>query len=204
MSEISRVKLFGKLNPLGYKAVEGATVFCKLRGNPYVELVHWLHQIIQNQDSDLHHITRHFNLDASRLAADFTSALDRLPRGATSISDISSHIDDAIERGWIYGTLAFGEGAVRTGHLIVGCVKTDTLRNALYSISKEFKKIKDSAEYAMSKGLIVNAGHGLNYTNVKQIANIKGINELNIGHSIISRAVFTGLYKAVKDMKALV
>ncbi len=70
--------------------------------------------------------------------------------------------------------------------------------------AKEFKKIKDSAEYAMSKGLIVNAGHGLNYTNVKQIANIKGINELNIGHSIISRAVFTGLYKAVKDMKVLI
>lgn len=72
------------------------------------------------------------------------------------------------------------------------------------SQAKEFKKIKDSAEYAMSKGIIVNAGHGLNYINVKQIANIKGINELNIGHSIISRAVFTGSYKAVKDMKALI
>ena len=142
MSEINRVKLFGKLNSLGYKAVEGATVFCKLRGNPYVELVHWFHQIIQNQDSDLHHIIRHFELDASRLSADFTSALDQLPRGHTSISDLSSHIDDAIERGWVYGTLAFGEGAVRTGHLIVGCLKTTTLRNALYAISKEFQKIK--------------------------------------------------------------
>ena len=46
MSEISRTALFGKLNPLLYKAIEGATVFCKLRGNPYVELVHWLHQIL--------------------------------------------------------------------------------------------------------------------------------------------------------------
>jgi type VI secretion system protein VasG len=145
VSEISRVKLFGKLNSLGYKAVEGATVFCKLRGNPYVELVHWLHQIIQNQDSDLHRITRHFELDASRLAADFTAALDQLPRGHTSISDLSSHIDDAIERGWVYGTLTFGEGAVRTGHLVVGCLKTTALRNALYAISKEFQKIKPDA-----------------------------------------------------------
>ena len=72
------------------------------------------------------------------------------------------------------------------------------------SRAKEFKKIKDSAEYAMSKGLIVNAGHGLNYTNVKQIANIKGINELNIGHSIISRAVFAGLKNAVTEMKRLI
>ena len=48
MSEISRVALFGKLNSLGYKAIESATVFCKLRGNPYVELVHWFHQILQH------------------------------------------------------------------------------------------------------------------------------------------------------------
>ena len=47
MSEINRAALFGKLNPLAYRAIEGATVFCKLRGNPYVELVHWLHQILQ-------------------------------------------------------------------------------------------------------------------------------------------------------------
>ncbi|HAZ10925.1 MAG: pyridoxine 5'-phosphate synthase [Omnitrophica bacterium GWA2_41_15] len=71
------------------------------------------------------------------------------------------------------------------------------------SMAREFKKIKDSAEYAMSRDIIVNAGHGLNYMNVKPIADIKGINELNIGHSIISRAVFTGLCQAVQDMKAL-
>lgn len=71
------------------------------------------------------------------------------------------------------------------------------------SIDRKFRKIKDAAEYAVSEGLIVNAGHGLDYENVKRIADIKGINELNIGHSIISRAVFTGLYKAVKDMKSL-
>ena len=63
MSEISRVALFGKLNSLGYKAIESATVFCKLRGNPYVEVVHWFHQILQQQDSDLHRIVRDFQLD---------------------------------------------------------------------------------------------------------------------------------------------
>ena len=82
MSEISRSALFGKLNSLAYKAIEGATVFCKLRGNPYVELVHWIQQILQTQDSDLHRIVRHFELDASRVAKDITEALDRLPRGS--------------------------------------------------------------------------------------------------------------------------
>ena len=142
MSEISRVKLFGKLNEVGYKAIEGATVFCKLRGNPYVEMVHWLHQILQLQDSDLRRIIKHFGLDPSRVASDFTAALDALPRGSSSISDLSSHIEDSIERGWVYGTLMFGEGVVRTGHLMVGMLKTNSLRNVLFGISREFQKIK--------------------------------------------------------------
>ena len=142
MSEISRVALFGKLNPMAYKAIEGATVFCKLRGNPYVELVHWLHQLVQLQDSDLHRLFKHCGLDASRLASDLTTALDALPRGATAISDFSPVIEDVVERGWVYGTLMFGETAVRTGHLLFGAVKTPNLRNALHAISGEFRKIK--------------------------------------------------------------
>ena len=89
MSEISRVALFGKLNSVAYKAIEGATVFCKLRGNPYVELAHWIAQIVQAENTDIHCIVRHFEIDASRLSADITAALDKLPRGATAISDLN-------------------------------------------------------------------------------------------------------------------
>ncbi len=142
MSEISRVALFGKLNSLGYKAIEGATVFCKLRGNPYVELVHWVQQILQTPDSDLHRIVRHFELDAGRLAGDVTNALDRLPRGATSISDLSDHVEHAVERGWVYGSLMFRESQVRTGHLLIGMLKTPSLRGALMAISREFERIR--------------------------------------------------------------
>jgi type VI secretion system protein VasG len=142
MSEINRVSLFGKLNEVAYKGIESATVFCKMRGNPYVELVHWLNQILQLQDSDLHRIIKQFNLDPSHLARDFTAALDKLPRGSTSISDLSSHVEEAVERGWVYSTLMFGESQVRTGHLVVGILKTPGLRNALPAISKEFEKVK--------------------------------------------------------------
>jgi type VI secretion system protein VasG len=141
MSEISRTALFGKLNPVLYKAIEGATVFCKLRGNPYVELVHWLHQILSNNDSDMHRIIRHFDIDASKLAADLTKALDRLPRGATAISDLSEHIEAAVERAWVYGTLKYSDSQVRSAYLMVGLVKTLGLRNILYGISKEFEKL---------------------------------------------------------------
>ena len=65
---------------------------------------------------------------------------------------------------------------------------------------RELASIKKSIKYASSLGLKVNAGHGLNYLNVQKIASIPEIQELNIGHSIISRAVFSGLSQAVKEM----
>jgi type VI secretion system protein VasG len=145
MSEISRVSLFGKLNRSLYKGIEAATVTAKLRGNPYVELAHWIHQLVQMQDSDLARIVRHFDIDASVLAKDVITALDRLPRGATSISDFSAHITDSIERAWVYGTLMFGASEVRSGYLMVGITKTAPLRSVLSSISKQFDKIKVEA-----------------------------------------------------------
>ncbi|MGB5937834.1 MAG: type VI secretion system ATPase TssH [Rhodanobacter sp.] len=145
MAEISRGALFGKLNKLAFRGIESATVFCKLRGNPYVELVHWIHQILQLQDSDLHRIVKQFNLNPSNLVRDLTDALDRLPRGSSSISDLSSDVEEAVERGWVFATLMFGEAQVRTGYLIVGCLRTRHLRNTLVHISAEFDKIKPEA-----------------------------------------------------------
>jgi type VI secretion system protein VasG len=142
MAEIKRAALFGKLNKLGYRAIESANVFCKLRGNPYIELVHWFHQILQLQDSDLHRIVRHFGLEPSALARDLTAALDSLPRGSTSMIDISSQVEEAVERGWVFGSLLFGESQVRTGHLVVGMLKTPSLRNGLYGISRQFERVK--------------------------------------------------------------
>jgi type VI secretion system protein VasG len=142
MLEISRTALFGKLNPLAYKAIEGATVFCKLRGNAFVELQHWLYQILNTQDSDLHRIVKHYGLDAAALTSDLTASLDRLPRGASSVTDLSDWIEDAVERGWVYGSLMFGDTQVRTGYLIIGMLKTTRLKSALLSISKQFDRIK--------------------------------------------------------------
>lgn len=67
----------------------------------------------------------------------------------------------------------------------------------------ELKKIVSGVEQAKSLGLKVNAGHGLNYQNVRHIAQISDIEELNIGHGIIARAVFTGLEEAVRELKRI-
>ncbi|MGS4946430.1 type VI secretion system ATPase TssH [Meridianimarinicoccus sp. RP-17] len=142
MTEISRVALFGKLNRTGYQAVEGATVFCKMRGNPYVEIVHWLAQILQGQGNDVTLIMRHYDLDPGKVSADMTRALDALPRGASTISDLSSHLEDAMERAWVFGSLMYSANAVRTGHLVLGMLKTPGLKNIFTGISSEFGRIK--------------------------------------------------------------
>ena len=67
----------------------------------------------------------------------------------------------------------------------------------------ELNRLRDAVAFARQLGLIVNAGHGLNYQNVEPVAMIAGLNELNIGHAIIARALFTGLKSAVQEMKAL-
>ncbi|MDM0007438.1 type VI secretion system ATPase TssH [Variovorax sp. J22G73] len=141
MTDIRRVSLFSKLNPMLYKALETATAFAKLRGNAYVELVHWLHQILQLQDSDLRRIVRRAGLNLDAVEQDLVRALDRLPHGATSISDISEHVDNAVERAWVYASLRFEATSIRGAYLLAGIVKTPGLRQVLSGISREFDKL---------------------------------------------------------------
>ena len=67
--------------------------------------------------------------------------------------------------------------------------------------AEEFTRLVAGAERAHAAGLVVNAGHGINYVNVAEIATLPHVHELNIGHSIISRALFTGIEEAVREMK---
>lgn len=84
---------------------------------------------------------------------------------------------------------------LHTGHF--ADAKTDEL------CDRELESIWEAVDYGRSKGLKVNAGHGLHYHNVERIAAIPGLSDLNIGHAIIARAVFTGLAEAVREMKDL-
>jgi pyridoxine 5-phosphate synthase len=67
--------------------------------------------------------------------------------------------------------------------------------------AREFERLRSGAKFAASLGLTVNAGHGLNYHNVAAVAAIPEVVELNIGHAIVARALFTGLHEAVREMK---
>lgn len=87
-------------------------------------------------------------------------------------------------------------------------IELHTGRYALAKNSRQreefFNQLKQAVDDAQAQGLIVNAGHGLDYANVKRIAQIKGIVELNIGYSIICKALYVGLFAAVKEMQELI
>ncbi|MFC0400786.1 type VI secretion system ATPase TssH [Paraburkholderia rhizosphaerae] len=138
---ISRQTLFGKLGATLFRSIESATAFCKLRGNPYVELVHWLHQLMQLPDSDLHRIVRHAGIERDRLEQDLAHTLNTLPAGASSITDFSHHIELAIERAWVLATLEFGDSRIRGAWLVSALVGTPELRRVLLSASRTFEKI---------------------------------------------------------------
>jgi len=138
---ITRHALFGKLGITLFKSIESATTFCKLRGNPYVELVHWLHQMAQLPDSDLHRIFRQCDIDIAVVQQDMARSLSSLPTGASSISDFSHHIETAIERAWVFSTLTFSDHRVRGAWLIAALLKTPELRRILLGISPAFAKV---------------------------------------------------------------
>lgn len=142
MVEIKRTILFGKLNSLGYKSLESATVFCKMRGNPSVEIVHWLQQLLQHADSDVVKILQYFDVDLSRLAKDVTTALEQLPTGASSISSLSTHLDEILETAWTFATLMFDDSCIRTGQLIIAMLNNKGISGIFLAISPEFSKIK--------------------------------------------------------------
>lgn len=141
MSEIRREALFGKLNAVAYQTIESATLFGKMRGNPYVEIVHWVHQLLEHPDSDWRRVVTAFDLDASRLASELTASLDTLPRGAAAVQDLSPHVDRLVERAWVFTSLMFENAKIRSGHLLFAALKAPELHQPLRAISKQFDKI---------------------------------------------------------------
>ena len=137
-------------------------------------------------------LTTEGGLDVDGQEARVAKACDRLAKVGAEVSlfidpDVTQ-IDAAVRCGAPVVELHTGEYAEATDPQIVEAA---------------FNTLQDAVTYARKKGLVVNAGHGLHYHNTERVAAIAGINELNIGHAIIARAVFTGLKEAVKDMRAI-
>lgn len=137
-------------------------------------------------------VTTEGGLDVKGLFDSVAPACDRLGKQGIEVSLFIDPDRDQIE------------AAVRAGAPAIE-LHTGAYVEALTAeaMQDELDRLRNAVVFGLEQGLIVNAGHGLNYQNVEPVALIAGINELNIGHSIIARALFTGLKPAVREMKAL-
>ncbi|RUU46827.1 type VI secretion system ATPase TssH [Mesorhizobium sp. M6A.T.Ce.TU.002.03.1.1] len=145
---VKRKELVDKLNLTGKRAFASAAAAAKLRGNPYVELVHFIEQLVLSDRCDVQLIIADVGVDMGRLASDMTRAVDKLPYGATSIEEFSDHIFHAIQEAWSLATLEFRVKEVRSAHVLLACLKTPVLEGLLSKISGEFDRIDADAVIA--------------------------------------------------------
>lgn len=145
MAEISLEAVTGKLNRVGYEAFFQAHRQAKQAGNRNVELAHWLLHLAQREGTDFALSLDHFKIDRARLIADLTTLVSGLRTRETEMPGISAQIADALDRGWHYATLFFGETQIRTGHLLVGMLSFPDLKRAVLQASAQFGRINVDA-----------------------------------------------------------
>ncbi|HFX4751981.1 TPA: ATP-dependent Clp protease ATP-binding subunit [Escherichia coli] len=131
---VSRSALYGKLTKSLFRSLESATTFCKLRANPYVELTHWLHQLIQQPENDIHNVLRHYQITSADVEKALIQQLNILPAGASVINDFSHHIDLSVEKAWMLASIRFGDQKIRSGWLLLAWLTTPELYRVLKNI----------------------------------------------------------------------
>ena len=138
-------------------------------------------------------VTTEGGLDVKKNLKRVSSAVARLRKGGI---DVSLFINPSIRQ---------IDASAESGADIIE-LHTGEYANAGSAAARkrELEILKKAVKYALSLGLEVNAGHGLDYENTRPVAQIEGMNELNIGHSIISRSIFVGIGAAVKEMLEII
>ena len=138
-------------------------------------------------------LTTEGGLDVVKHFSSLKKAIQRLQKGKIPVSLFVDPLTDQIKASEDVGANAI---EIHTGHYCDARTKSEA--------DKELKRILDAVKEASHRKLQIAAGHGLNYINVRRIAEIEEIEELNIGHSIIARAILVGLDQAVREMIDLI
>ena len=172
MSDVSRSALFAKLNKSLYKSLENSFFFAKLRENRFVEILHWIYQLEQQDNNDLFYIEKYFNLDHGKILTALETQLNQLRNGHSSVNDFSEDIIQLIEEAWLYSSLKFSKSNIRSAYLIYSLLKSSQFKRILLNISDEFEKInldileneidaicKDSIEHAETMTVESSTGH---------------------------------------------
>jgi len=133
--------LVGRLDATCRGALEAAAGLCHSRGNYSVEIEHFLLKLAEPPDTDLARILRHYEVDASRMLKDLTTAVGRLKTGNTGGISMSDRIPQWIENAWLIGSVDYNAARVRSGHLLLALLTHKELEQVARGLSKELNNI---------------------------------------------------------------
>jgi len=137
--------LVGRLNDTCRGALEGAAGLCLSRTNYDVEIEHILAKILEQEDTDLHKICRHYEVNIDRLSKDVSTALDRLKTGNTRTPGLSDRLPQWFQNAWLVASVDFGAARVRSGHLIMALLSNESTARIARDVSREFSHISVEA-----------------------------------------------------------
>jgi type VI secretion system protein VasG len=157
---IKRKELASRLDTVCLQAFRDAQKSAKDRGNPYVELVHFITALSDAERSDVQLLLQAAGVDDHRFVGDTLRALDALPTGAGSIEEFSDHIFRAIQEGLNFGQLHFNDDTIRSAYILLGSLQSGTLEALLYKISLEFDKLDADAMREDLENLIAGSLEG--------------------------------------------
>ena len=133
--------LIGRLNDTCRTALEGAAGLCLSRTNYDVEIEHILAKLLEENDTDLHKICRHYEVNVDRLAKDVSASLDRLKTGNSRTPGLSDRLPDWFQNAWLLASVDFGAARIRSGHLVLALLSNDGTARIARDISREFSHI---------------------------------------------------------------
>ncbi len=133
--------LVGRLNDTCRGALEGAAGLCLSRTNYDVEIEHILAKLLEQEDTDLHKICRHYEVNIDRLNKDIMTALDRLKTGNSRTPGLSDRLPQWFQNAWLLASVDFGAARVRSGHLVLALLSNEGTARLARDASREFSHI---------------------------------------------------------------
>ncbi len=166
--------LVGRLNEVSRGALESAVGLCVSRTNYDVEIEHILAKILEQDDTDLHKICQHYEVNIDRLSKDVSTSLDRLKTGNSGTPGLSDRLPLWFQNAWLLASVDFGESRVRSGHLILALLSGENTARLARDVSKEFTHISVESLTTKLPDITADSAEGRAATALGESANTSG------------------------------
>ncbi|WP_420415047.1 type VI secretion system ATPase TssH [Roseibium sp.] len=141
MSDILVETVANKLTTVSYESLENAMRLTKSSGHRHLEIVHWLYYLLRDENSDLTHILRHFDIDSSVVDSDLQTAIAKFKINQTELPGMAAPFQEALERAWFEGTLRYGDYKIRSAYVLIAAMGDKSAWRQFLSYSSAFEKL---------------------------------------------------------------